>query len=114
VLDHLKTGYDLLKKANATSLATSIEYGKWLEVAFELHSLENLGDTMTWKEWLNENIGIQDSYARKLREMAKILGNYPRFSLLGLSFSEIYQRRKQIQSMLVLNANYAKFWRDTN
>ena len=85
-------------------------------MAFELHSIEKLAGkiSVTWKEWLEENVGIQDSYARKLREIAKTLGKYPRFRTLGLSFSEVYQHRKQIQGMLITNSTVAQYWQQAN
>ena len=116
ILEHLKSGYDLLKKQNSLCLAASLDYGEWLNMAFELYSLEKLAEkiTVTWKEWLEATVGIQDSYARKLREVAKLLCKYPRFKSLGLSFSEIYQRRKQIQVMLATDSSVAKYWHQAN
>ena len=116
ILEHLKSGYDLLKKQNSLCLAASLDYGEWLNMAFELYSLEKLAGkiTVTWKEWLEATVGIQDSYARKLWEVAKLLCKYPRFRSLGLSFSEIYQRRKQIQVMLATDSSVAKYWHQAN
>ena len=115
ILDNLKSGYEALKKQNAFT-SDSIDYGDWLNVAFELHSIAKLaGKTSeTWKEWLEAKVGIQDSYARKLREIATIMGKYPRFRTLGLSFSEIYQRRKQIESMLIIDRTVAQYWQQAN
>ncbi len=111
-LEHLKSGYKLLKKQNSIIIGDYIDYGDWLNIAFELHYTEKLAGKLlaTWKEWLEANVGIQDSYARKLREVAKLLGKYPRFRTLGLPFSEIYQRRKQIQAMLSTNSTLAHYW----
>lgn len=116
ILDNLKSGYDLLKKQNAATLSCYLDYGEWLNVAFELHSIEKLAGKVsgTWKEWLEKNVGIQDSYARKLREISKLLGKYCRFRSVGLSFSELYQHRKQIQAMLTTDNNVAQFWQQAN
>ena len=104
VLDYLKPGYEILKRQNCSTLLASISYGEWLNIAFELHSIAKLaGKTFgTWKEFIETNIRIQDSYARKLREIATLFGNYPRFKTLGLTFAEIYSRRNQIKSMLAV------------
>ena len=79
ILEHLKSGYDLLKKQNSLCLAASLDYGEWLNMAFELYSLEKMAGkiTVTWKEWLEATVGIQDSYARKLREVAIYCVNIP-------------------------------------
>ena len=116
ILNNLKSGYALLRKQNSLSLSASLDYGEWLNLAFELHSTEKLAGkiTGTWKEWLEGNVGIQDSYARKLREIAKLLGKYPRFRTVGLSFSEIYKHRKQVQGMLITDSTLAQFWQETN
>ena len=96
ILDNLWSGYDLLKKQNSCTLSASVDYGTWLNVAFELHRCENIMGNFsgTLKEWLEKNVGIQDSYAIKLSEITKLLGKYPHFRALGLSFSEVYQWRK--------------------
>ncbi len=113
-LKHLKSGYKLLKLTNRSIIGTYIDYGDWLNVAFELHYMDKMAGKIlgTWKEWLEANVGIQESYGRKLREVAKLLGKYPRFRTLGLPFSDIYQRRKQIQAMLSTDSDCNKFWQD--
>ena len=34
--------------------------------------------TLSWKEWLQENVGIGDSYARKLHSILDVLGKFER------------------------------------
>ena len=111
-LTYLKRGNEVLKRNNCVNLRVCIDYGEWLNKAFELHYVEKLAGTVpTWKEWVKTEIGIQDSYARKLREIAKLLGSYPRFRSLGLSFSQVYQHRRQIENMLMVHSNVAEFWK---
>ena len=111
MLPNLKAGYEILEINNSVSLFASLDYGNRLIAAFELHSIEKLAVKIsaTWEEWLEPNVGIQDSYARKLREIAKLLDQYSRFRKLGLSFSEVYQRRKQVQSMLITSHLVAQY-----
>lgn len=93
----------MVNKQNSVSLSASLYYREWLNVAFELHRIEKLAGKVsgTWKEWLEENVSIQYSYARKLCEIAKLLGKYAHFRTLGLSFLEVYQHKKEIQGMLI-------------
>ena len=49
-------------------------------------------------------VGICPRYSQKLREVAKLLQNYSRFQNVGISFSEIYQRREQITKLLHTNS----------
>jgi len=116
MLEPLKSGYKGLKKQNSAAIAVCIDYGDWLNVAFELHYTEKLAGkiSVTWKEWLEANVGIHDSYARKLREVAELLGKFPRFRTLGLPFNEIYQRRKQIKAMLKTDNSVAQYWQQAN
>jgi len=88
VVDYLKKGYEGIKHVNRNTLCAYIDYGNWLNYAYELYYQSHLsGEVMyTWKEFLTNEIDIADSYARKLREIAKLLNNYPQFRTLGLNF----------------------------
>ena len=78
-----------------------------MNVAFELHYLDKLAGkvTFTWKDFIQRKIGIQDSYARKLREIARlnilVLGNW------GYVFQKF---RNQIRNMLAIDDNLAAYW----
>jgi len=111
VKDYLVKGYMLLQKSSAAAISSSLNYGNWLDHAFRLHQLEYWGGHQvdTWSVWLKANIGISDSYARKLRDMSKIVNNYTKFHLINLQFSELYKHRKQIEHMLS-DPNIANLW----
>ena len=115
IKEDLRVGYKRLQQSNAKTISVSLDLGERLDIAFELHKLEKLTGkiSLSWKEWLEhqENVGIQVSYADKLRQMWKLLGSYPRFRKLGLSFSEVYSKRNEIQGMLRLNPDLAKYWK---
>ena len=72
---------------------------EWLNLAISLYSKIST----SWTEWLKINIGIHGSYARKLRELSKYFRNYPRFQKLEISFNELYNCKKQIQTMVTNN-----------
>ena len=109
-LIHLKTGYKRLMQSNKATLCVSLDYGIWLNKAFALFSVENMGNTITWKEWIVKEIGIQDSYARKLRRVANSLGKYARFRELAMSFTDVLKRLTEIECMLASNDEIAEFW----
>jgi len=106
-VNFLKTGYEMIKRQNCSILRYYIDYGDWLNVAFELHYLDKLAGkvTFTWKDFIEREIGIQDSYARKLREIARlnilVLGNW------GYLFQKF---RNQIRNMLAIDDNLAAYW----
>ena len=93
-----------------------LEYGYWLELVYELFRLkkwkEQNNGIGTWQEWLTVNVGICPRYSQKLREVAKLLQNYSRFQNVGISVSEIYQRKEQITNLLQTNSIAACYWRD--
>ena len=112
IKDHLISGYKVLRKSNSDTLAASVDYGDWLNVAFELHNNESLAGKQTdsWKQWLETNVGVGDSYGRKLRTISAVLGKYPGFRNLGLPISEVYGRIKEINSLLVTDKSAAEYW----
>ena len=112
---HLVTCYEQVKKQNAIGLGVFLEYGYWLELAYDLFRLkkwkgQNNG-IGTWQEWLTVNVGICPRYSQKLREVTKLLQNNYRFQNVGISFSEIYQRKEQITNLLRTNSIAAYYWR---
>jgi len=113
IKNYLVSGYEGLKKSNCAALAVSIDYGDWLNVAFELHYNETQAGLRTdsWKEWLKTNVGIGDSCVRKLRTISDVFGKYPGFRKLGLSISEVYGRIRAIKSLLTTDAGAAAYWR---
>jgi len=111
---HLKTGWEMLKQHNKKALGFHLTYGKMLNEAFTQHELEkDEGKTdSTWEEWLKENVGISAPQGRKIRVVANLLVPYPGFAKLGLSFSEVYSRRKQISVMLAApSQQWSNYWR---
>ena len=108
---HMKIGYQNLCRANSTGLRVALDYGHYLNVAYTLHENEKLKGLIkgTWKAWLENNVGIKDSYARKLRTVSALLHDYPRFKGLGLTFHEVYTMRQRIHAML--QGRNAEYWR---
>ena len=109
----LKEGYKHIQRQNAQSLFFFIQYGILLNLCFDVFKKEKDQGivTGTFGKWLLENIGIHESYARKLREIASLLGDYPTFGSVGLSFTEIYSLKKQIKVMLDSSIQIQNFWR---
>jgi len=113
IKNYLVSGYEELKKSNCTALAVSIDYGDWLNVAFELHYNETQAGlrTYSWKEWVKTKVGIGDSYAQKLLTISDVFGKYTGFRKLGLSLSEVYGHTRAIKSLLTTDAGAAAYWR---
>ena len=70
-LIHLKTGYESLRECNKRNLCVFLDYRIWLNKAFALFSVENMGNAITWKEWIAKEIGIQDSYAKQDAQLSQ-------------------------------------------
>ena len=111
---HLKAGWEQLKQYNKRTLGFHLFYGQGLNQAFAQHELEKDQEKTdsSWEEWLKENVGISAPQGRKMRDVARLLEPYPGFLRLGLSFSEVYNRRKQIKIMLETPAQqWGNYWR---
>jgi len=63
---------------------------------------------------LSKEIKIDDSYARKLRAVAKVLGGYDGFKRIGLPFFELHKYLKEIENMLDTDSEVVEFWKQTN
>ena len=78
-------------------MAISMDYGNYLNMAFDFFSLykdQNGIRGVTFKQWLDVNVGISDSYGRKLRKISKDFIMFPKLKKLGISFSECGDVRK--------------------
>ena len=111
---HLKSGYEHIKQKNSQILGDYIDYGAWLNAAFTKFDDKKLSGCikMSWGAWLAENVGIKDSYARKLRVIAKICVGYPKMRKLGVPMTELYGLRREICELLSSNVdNCAIYWK---
>ena len=98
---HLVAGYERISKQNAVGLRMLLEYGCWLELAYELFKLKKWngqnGDSGSWQQWLKVNVGICPRYSQMPREVAKLLQNYSRFQNVGISFQKSIGEKNQLQ-----------------
>ena len=113
--DILIKGYEVIKQQNSRTLGAYTDYGKWLYLAFEQFKIDKdagtIESSITFKKWLEENIGINDSYERKLRDLAVMFASFPKIRQLGMSFNDLYQKRKRIPTMLMTYPDLSTFWR---
>jgi hypothetical protein len=107
----LKAGYNCLMRKQKVIMRCSIQYGKWLEAAAVCFKREKKQGKYNGKlaAWLNVNIGISDSYARQLREVARIFGDYPKIACLGMPFKDFYKDKSDIIKVITHESNIA-FW----
>ena len=118
IKETLVRGYHCLKQAHSNTFATSIDYGYYLNKGFDVFThLRNTGKMepadMTFQHFLEDNVGISDSYvgiSRKLRSISKNFHQYKKFRKLGISFDEFYSRREEIRIMLSLDKDIDRFW----
>ena len=77
----LKEGYKQIERRQATSIFFYVQYGSLLDATFNVFKAENSKkhgkDKKQWTEWIKETeIGIRESWDRKLREMFHLLEPY--------------------------------------
>ena len=111
----LQDGYHILKQHNARLFNHYLLYGQALNLAFDYFSIAKLRaevpHDMTWAKWLKDNIGISDSYAKQLRNIATSFGSYKQFYYLGISFKEFTKRKEHIRLMFSEHPELTSFWR---
>lgn len=111
----LVEGYTHIRRHEATSMFFNIQYGMLLESAFQQFKSEQVNGTRakspTWKETLQQNIGICISYSEKLREIARLLWPYAQqFARVGISFTEIYSLKRDVERMFAFSEEIKNFW----
>lgn len=114
VLVHLKSGYEYIKQRNSQILGDFIDYGAWLNTAYiKFWKIKSTGCIkLSWATWLADNVGITDSYARKLRVIANLFERYPKMRKLGIPMSELYDLKTEISELLTSNVdNCTTYWK---
>ena len=83
---------------NKKGLKFHYNNGTVLEKIFAKWKEEKVNGKMylSWKEWLQENIGIGERDARK-REFAKSIKEYLRLLLVNIFFHEFHKLKNDIQ-----------------
>ena len=111
----LQEGFHILKQRNAKLLKHYLQLGDCLIHAFDYFSVAKLRNEVpqdtTWKQWLEKNIGMSDSYDRQLRNISKSFNQYMRFHYLGISIKEFIKLKEQIRLTFAAYPDYAYFWR---
>ena len=112
VISNIKKGLNVCNRNNARLLESSLVLGSCLNKAFKIFQFQKGAGNInvTWSDFLSKSVGISPSYARQLREIAKNFFIYKKFSSLGMSFSEFYKRRLQIQHLLDSSDCVKAFW----
>ena len=115
IKETLVVGYKKLQQHHANTLGNSIEYGYYLNKAKHLFNLKKdegqLPSHLTFQQWLEDNVGISNSYARKLRKISEDFFEYKRIHKLSITLTELWQRKKQIKSMMDVFPDVAAFWK---
>ena len=120
VKECLVKGKQVLNNLRSKTMAACIDYGSQLNLAFAMYETAvkdaaKEGRRMVpFKQWIVANVGISDGYARKLRRVSEILGQYRRFRKLGLPFSEVYSRVRDIENLLLSNPVAKQYWSTNN
>ena len=106
---NLSEGYKYIQFVNNGCLGIFLSYGEQLNMAYTLFLKSTEKEVFTWKDWLRIQVGIDDSYARKLRKVARELCHYPRFKKIYMPFSEVYKNINTISTML-LDPEIHRYW----
>ena len=107
----LKAGYKCLMGKHKYMILCSMQYGKWLEIAYNRFQQEKDQGSVkgSWSTWLKKTVDISEAYARKLREIVRLFAAYQKITQLGIPFSELYSRRRDIFKV-VSDESKKHFW----
>ena len=75
---HLANGNKKLNMKKAEMLQSSLNYGKWLTLAYRKFQSDGKLDD-EWARWLFIYTGISESYAQQLQELSEKFYKHPRF-----------------------------------
>ena len=105
--------WSIVRKHGRKSLNAYIDFGLLLRQAFALHQTEKDSGLRreSWKTWLQNHVKISEAESRKCREMAALLAPYPRLRKLSLAYTEVFNRREQLRSLLESNDRYGSYWK---
>ena len=88
-LDVLKRATRQIQRCEAQILLFYIKFGYFLERVKAWHeNLYNKNEIKeSWRDWLKTNADNSDRHARRLRNLSRVLIDYPQFGLVGLPVS---------------------------
>ena len=94
LLPLLQEGYSVLQSINAKTIHLSLNYGMWLNVAFNVFELSKGAGLVTgsWSSWLRNTVGLSESYARQLRDLSDKFSQYKKIHYLSITFTELYKK----------------------
>jgi len=111
----LKNGQALFQQHNAKLIGHYLLYGKVLNEAYDMFSLGKIKGEIpsykTWKDWLKSEVGISDTFAKQMRDMYSLFGDYKRIYYLGIPFSEFKTRKEAIRLLFRMNPDCAAWWK---
>ena len=108
----LQNGNALLNSRKVKSLRSSLNYGLWLNLAFQRFEFSKGAGLVkgTWSNWLIKNVGISAGYVRQLRDLAEQFAHYKMMHYLSISIKDLYKMRCEIVHMLSIDQSIANFW----
>lgn len=113
VLETLRRATRQIKRCEAQMLLFYIQFGAFLEHVKAWHEdLYNKNEiNESWPEWLKTNADYSDRHARRLRNLSRVLIDYPQFGLVGLPVSYFTTDKLKNITEMLSNSTYAEYWR---
>ena len=88
-------------------------YGYVLSKVFYLYRAKLIRKEVnaSFSNFVEDNFGISDRQALKLRRIGELWYTYKRLENLGISLEEFYQQINEIKSLMNTHSNIAAYWR---
>ena len=108
-----KKGKKILKYSTKRLFSDYCRYGYVLNKVFLLYreKLTKKEVNVSFSNFVEDNFGISDRQALKLRRVGELWFSYKRLGNLGITLEEFYQRINEIKSLMNTHSNIAAYWR---
>jgi len=114
IAKYLEQEYTNMKYTENRNLKAHFQWGKYLISAKDKFDCEKRKKRMrqTWRMWIEENTHIREACARRHREIASLITEYPKLENLQLPYADFLKIKNKIKEVFSENSSLGKQWRN--
>ena len=112
-IPYLKMKYLKLKEKSNELFEEHIKLGQDLKMIEARFTLEKKQKKLKgkWKDWIKDNIKMDDSYDRRHRNAAKFIDEYPELHKLNIEFTNFCKLMNNIKIVFMANPHIGQQWK---
>ena len=113
IATYLDQEYKSLKYTENKTLKAHIQWCKYLNAAKDKFDCEKRKKRMrqTWRMWLEEHTHIKEACARRHREIASLVTEYPKLENLQLPYADFLKLKNKIKEVFSENSDLGEQWK---